>query len=120
MARAPDLKIELIGVCACGGPHNFTFDFKLFQNVVRLRKVALHVSAGNSNIALVVRFFAVGPEFGKGPCRMVQEQAAEGKQPNEEEQKQSNVEMQFAIPALESGPESREIRRFAWTCWFSG
>ena len=111
MARAPDLKIELIGVCACGGPHNFTFDFKLFQNVVRLRKVALHVSAGNSNIALVVRFFAAGPEFGKGPCRMVQEQAAESKQPYEEEQKQSSVEMQFAIPTLESGPEPRDVRR---------
>jgi hypothetical protein len=35
---------------------------------------------------------------------MVQEQAAEGKQPHEEEQKQSRVEMQLAIPALESGP----------------
>src|SRR5437879_10424615 len=112
MARAPDLKIGLIGVCARGGPHDFTFDFKLFQNVVRLREVTRRVSAGNSNIALVVRFFAVGPEFGKGPCRMVQEQAAEGKQPDEEEQKQSNVEMQFAIPALESGLVSRDIRRF--------
>src|SRR5206468_10651104 len=108
MARAPDLKIELIGVCARGGPHNFTFDAKLFQNVVRLRKVARHVSARNSNIALAVRFFAVGPEFGKGPCRMVPEKSAEGKQPNEEEQKQSNAEMQLAIPALESGLASKD------------
>jgi hypothetical protein len=51
---------------------------------------------------------------------MVEDQAAEGKQPQEEEQKQSRVEMQLAIPARESGQEPGDIRRLAWTYWFSG
>jgi hypothetical protein len=50
---------------------------------------------------------------------MVQEQAAEGKQPDEEDQKQSGVEMQFAIPALKSSTNSSDIRRLAWSSWFS-
>src|SRR6266496_5903803 len=120
MARAPGLKIELIGVRPCCRPQNLTLNSKLSQNLVRLSEVTLHLRPGSSNLAFIIRFFAVVPGFRKAPGRMVQEQAVEGKQPHEEEQKQSRVEMQLAIPALESGPESRDIRRFAWIYWFSG
>jgi hypothetical protein len=51
---------------------------------------------------------------------MVQDEAAEGKQPREEEQKQPDIKMQFAIPMLESGPDWSDMRRLAGSRWFSG
>ena len=35
MARAPDLKIEPVGVRSCCRPKNLTLDFKLSQNAMR-------------------------------------------------------------------------------------
>jgi hypothetical protein len=43
---------------------------------------------------------------------MIQEQAAQSKQPGEEEQKLSDVEMQLAIPKLEHRPKRNEVPRF--------
>src|SRR6266436_5093523 len=120
MTRTPDLKIKQIGIRPGCGPQNLTFNAKWPQNLARLREVTLYLRSGNSHLPLVVALLPVIPGFCKAPSRMVQQQTAEGKQPHEEEQKQSSVIMQLAIPALESGPESRDFRRFVWSYWFSG
>src|SRR6266516_423102 len=102
MARAPDLELEQIGVYPYCGPQNLTLNSKLSQNLAHLSEVTLHLRPKSSNFPLVIRIFTVLPRFRKVPGRMVQEQAAEGKQPQEKEQKQSRVEMQLAIPALQA------------------
>src|SRR5437867_910782 len=98
MTRAPDLKIKQIGIRPGCGPQELTLNAKLSQDLARLPEVTLHLRPGSSNLALIIRFLPVVPGFHEPPSRMVQEQTAEGKQPHEEEQKQSSIEMQFAIP----------------------
>src|SRR5438105_12375458 len=120
MTRAPDLKIKQIGILPCCGPQNLTLNAKWSQNLARLCEVTLHFRSGNSHLAFIIPLLAVVPGFGKAPSRMVQEQTADGKQPQEQKQKQSSVEMQFAVQTLESGPESRPFRRFDWSYWCSG
>jgi hypothetical protein len=120
MARTPHLKIKLIRVRPDCGPQDLTSKGKLSHNLARLSEVALYLKHRGSNLALISRLFSVIPEFRKGPRRMVQDEAAEGKQPREEEQKQPDIKMQFAIPMLESGPDWSDMRRLAGSRWFSG
>lgn len=103
MAGTPGLKFEEIGVRPGGRPKNLTLDSKLFQKLARLSQVTRHPRPGRSHRALIIDVSAVGPGFRKFPRRMVQDQAGEGKQPHEEEQKQSSVEMQLAIPSRAGG-----------------
>jgi len=113
MARAPDLKIEQVRVRPGCGPQNLPLNSNLSHDLACLREVALHLRPKRSYLVHVIRFFAIVPGFREAPGRMVQDQAAEGKQPQEEKQKQSRVEMQLAIPALQSGSYPSGARRFA-------
>src|SRR5262249_19091059 len=120
IARTPNLELKLIGVRPGCRPQDLTLDAKLCENLAGLIEGALHVRPWNRDVALKIHLLSVAPEFRKPPRGMVQEQATEGKQPDEKQQKQSGVEMQFAIPPLESGLESSGIRRLARRSWFSG
>jgi hypothetical protein len=51
MARAPDLKIELVGVRPGCRPQNLTLDTKLSQNLASLLEVTLYLQPGSSNFA---------------------------------------------------------------------
>ena len=75
----------------------------------RLPEVASRAGAGRRNLALITGLPAVLPVFMKRPGGMVEEQAAEGKEPQEENQKQAGIKMQPAIPALEARPQARAV-----------
>src|SRR5882672_11384307 len=120
VARPPDLKIELIGVRTGGRPQDLTLNSQLPHDLPCLREVTPQLRSERRDGAFRIRIGAFVPGFCKVPGRMVQEQTAEGKQPREEEQKQSSIKMQFAIPALEPGSESRAFGRLDWSYWFSG
>ena len=85
MTRTPDLKIKQIGIRPGCGPQNLTLNAQWSQNLARLPEVTLHLRSGRGNLAFMIRLFAVVPGFRKAPGRMVQERAAEGEQPHEEE-----------------------------------
>jgi hypothetical protein len=51
---------------------------------------------------------------------MVEEQTAKGKEPHEEEQKQSAIKMQLAIPPFEGHPQTGTGTCFGWDGKFSG
>src|SRR5258708_23034098 len=104
MPRAPGLKFELTGVRPGCRPQNFTLDSKLSQDLARLSEVTLHLWPGSSNLAFIIRVFAVGPGFRKAPGRIVQQQPAEGKQPQEKAPKQSHAQIPIARQTPESSP----------------
>src|SRR5215468_7675502 len=110
MTRTPDLKIKLIGVRPSCGPQDLTHHAELAHDLARLSEISFRIRSGKSNGALIVALCAVAPEFSKAPGGMVQNQAAEGEQPHEEQQKQSSVEVQFAVPALEPSPDLAGIQ----------
>ena len=100
------VRAAVVGVRPGGRPQNLAFDSKLFQNLARLSEIPLHLRPGSSNFPLVIRIFTVLPGFRKVPGRMVQDQAGDGKQPQEEEQEQAGVIMQLAVPALQPDPQA--------------
>src|SRR5262249_41819369 len=103
MTRTPDLKIKLIRVRPSCGPQDLTNNAQLCHDLARLTEISTR--SRNSNVALIAALRAIAPEFRKSPGWMVQNQAAQGEQPHEEQQKQSYVEVQFAVPPLESAPD---------------
>ena len=96
MTGAPHLKIEKGGAAPGGGPENLTLDAELSHDIAGLGKVVGRFRPGRRNHAFVVCLFAVFPVFMKRPGWMIEDQASEGKEPQEEDQVQAGVEVQFA------------------------
>src|SRR5207244_907427 len=95
MAGTPDLEIKQAGVGPGGGPEDVALDAELFHDVLGLGEVAGCIRGGWFDRAFVVRLLAVFPMFVKGPFGMVEKEACEGEEPEEEEQKQTGVEMEL-------------------------
>src|SRR5215467_4981478 len=107
MPRTPDLELKLIRVRSCCGPQDLADNAELSHDLPCLTEISSR--SESSNVALIAALRAIAPEFREAPGGMVQNQAAESEQPHEEQQKQSGVEVQFTVPALESSPELADI-----------
>src|SRR5438552_2483089 len=100
MARGADLEFERGAVTPGGGPKNLPIDGHLAHQVAGLIEVAREPSRGRHNGKLEFCFVAIPPGFVESPIGVVQKQACEGEQPEENDEEQAGVKMEFAIPAF--------------------
>src|SRR5262249_46818099 len=104
MTGTPDLKIHYARIGSVGRPEDVARDGELPHDIPGLREIAHGLRPGRRDRTLIGRLLAVLPMLMKRPGRMIEQQAAESKEPQEEDQEQTGVEMQFPIPAFKDHP----------------
>lgn len=105
VAGGADLEFEGGTAGVGGGPEDFAIDGHLAHEIAGLLEIAGEVSGRRDDGELEFGFAAVLPGFVKGPGGVVQEEAGEGEEPDENEEEKTGVKVEFAIPALAKGEE---------------